>query len=440
MDGHYYLGKTLVQQRRIDEGMVALREAMRVAPDSPWPRIELAECLLKRDDYREAITVLRGKPSLSPHYNLADAHLLLANKMAETKNINERARDHWKFIVAMDDSIPAYKIAKREAHERLVTIEVIREAAARIQGHVHRTPVLTSRAFNERAGCEVFFKCENLQRAGAFKIRGATNKILSLTDDEKQRGVAAFSSGNHAQAVALAAHEAGIKAVIAMPDDAPKAKVAATRGYGAEIVFYDRLKQDREAVAIELARRDGRVLVPPYDDYLILAGQATCGLELVEEVRDLDCLLTPCSGGGLFAGVSTAAKALNPNIRCFPVEPDTADDTRQSFLKGKRVTIPPPPTIADGLRVQSPGAITFPILQKTAEDVLTVSDEEIIETIKFFLFRMKLLVEPSGAAAAAAVLTGKLPRDARRVGVVVSGGNIDAELLSEFLIPKAASA
>lgn len=322
----------------------------------------------------------------------------------------------------------------------MLTIELIKEAAARMSGHVHRTPVLTSRAFNERAGCEVFFKCENLQRAGAFKIRGATNKILSLTDEEKQRGVAAFSSGNHAQAVALAAHEAGIKAVIAMPDDAPKAKVAATRGYGAEIVFYDRLKQDREAVAIELARRDGRVLVPPYDDYLILAGQATCGLEFVEEVRDLDCLLTPCSGGGLFAGVSTAAKALNQNIRCFPVEPDTADDTRQSFLKGKRVTIPPPPTIADGLRVQSPGAVTFPILQKTAEDVLTVSDDEIIETIKFFLFRMKLLVEPSGAAAAAAVLTGKLPRDARRVGVVVSGGNVDAELLSEFLTPKAASA
>ena len=167
-----------------------------------------------------------------------------------------------------------------------------------------------------------------------------------------------------------------------MPDDAPKAKVAATRGYGAEIVFYDRLKQDREAVAIEIAERDGRVMVPPYDDYPILAGQATCGLEFLEEVPDLDCLLAPCSGGGLFAGVSTAAKAINPQIRCFPVEPDTADDTRQSFLKGERVSIPPPPTIADGLRVQSPGTLTFPMLQKTAEDVLTVSDDEIIETIK----------------------------------------------------------
>src|ERR1043166_86436 len=318
----------------------------------------------------------------------------------------------------------------------MLTLDAIKEAAARIKGHVHRTPVITSRSFNEISGKEVFFKCENLQRAGAFKIRGATNKILSLSDEQKQHGVAAFSSGNHAQAVALASREAGIRAVIAMPTDAPKAKVAGTRGYGAEIVFYDRLKQDREAVAIEIAERDGRVMVPPYDDYQILAGQATCGLEFVEEVPDLDCLLTPCSGGGLFAGVSTAAKALNPQIRCFAVEPDSADDTRQSFLKGERVSIPPPPTIADGLRVQSPGTLTFPILQKTAEDVLTVSDDEIIETIKFFLFRMKLLVEPSGAAAAAAVFTGKLPRDTKRVGVVISGGNIDAELLSEFLLQK----
>lgn len=315
----------------------------------------------------------------------------------------------------------------------MLTIELIKEAAARINGRIHRTPVMTSRSFNERAGREVFFKCENLQRAGAFKIRGATNKILSLTEAEKRRGVAAFSSGNHAQAVALASREAGIRAVIAMPDDAPKAKVAATRGYGAEIIFYDRLSQDREQVAIEIAERDGRVMVPPYDDYLILAGQGTCGLEFLEDVPDLDCLLAPCSGGGLFAGVSTAAKAINPRIRCFAVEPDSADDTRQSFLKGERVSIPPPPTIADGLRVQSPGALTFPVLQKTAEGVLTVSDDEIIETIKFFLFRMKLLVEPSGAAAAAAVLHHKLPEDVKRVGVILSGGNIDAELLSRLL-------
>jgi threonine dehydratase len=315
----------------------------------------------------------------------------------------------------------------------MLTLKLIEEAADRIQGRVHQTPVLTSRTFNERAGCEVFFKCENLQRAGAFKIRGATNKILALTEEEKRRGVAAFSSGNHAQAVALASREAGVSAVIAMPEDAPKAKVAATRGYGAEIVFYDRHKQDREAVAIEIAQRDGRVLVPPYDDLMILAGQGTCGLEFIEEWPDLDAMLTPCSGGGLFAGVSTAAKAMKTRIRCFPVEPDTADDTRQSFLKGERVSIPPPPTIADGLRVQSPGTLTFPILQQTAEDVLVVSDAEIMETMKFFLFRMKLLVEPSGAAAAAAVLHGKLPKDAKRVGVVLSGGNIDPDLLTKIL-------
>jgi threo-3-hydroxy-L-aspartate ammonia-lyase len=316
----------------------------------------------------------------------------------------------------------------------MLNVEKIKEAAARIDGRIHRTPVVTSRLFNERAGCEVFFKCENLQRAGAFKIRGATNKILSLTEAEKRRGVAAFSSGNHAQAVALASREAGVSAVIAMPDDAPKAKVAATREYGAEIIFYDRQKQDREAVAIEISKRDGRVMVPPYDDYFILAGQGTCGLEFLEEVPDLDCLLTPCSGGGLFAGVSTAAKALSPSIRCFAVEPDTADDTQRSFRKGERVSIGPPPTIADGLRVQSPGALTFPILQQTAEDVLTVSDEEIIEAMKFMLMRMKLLVEPSGAAAAAAVLHRKLPENVKRVGVVLSGGNIDAEFLSKLLV------
>jgi threonine dehydratase len=316
----------------------------------------------------------------------------------------------------------------------MLNLEKIREAAARINGHIHRTPVLTSRLFNERAGCEVFFKCENLQRAGAFKIRGASNKILSLTDEEKRRGVAAFSSGNHAQAVALASREAGVSAVIAMPDDAPKSKVAATREYGAEIIFYDRQHQDRETVAIEISQRDGRVMVPPYDDYLILAGQGTCGLEFLEEVPDLDCLLTPCSGGGLFAGVSSAAKALNPRVRCFAVEPETADDTQQSFRKGERVAIGPPPTIADGLRVQSPGVLTFPILQQTAEDVLTVSDDQIVDTMKFILSRMKLLVEPSGAAAAAAVLNRKLPSNVKRAGVVLSGGNIDAEFLAALLL------
>ena len=315
----------------------------------------------------------------------------------------------------------------------MLNIDSILDARERIAARIHRTPVITSRQFNEVAGKEVFFKCENFQRAGAFKIRGATNKIQSLTADEKRQGIVAFSSGNHAQAVAVAGREAGARVLVAMPEDAPAAKVAATRGYGAEIVFYDRRKQDREAFALDLAERERAVMVPPYDDYFILAGQGTCGLELVEDVPDLDCVLTPCSGGGLFAGVATAAKGLNPRIKCYPVEPDTAADTRQSLLKGERVSIPPPPTIADGLRVTIPGKLTFPIIQRLADDVLTVTDEEIIATVKFILFRMKMLVETSGATAAAAVMFKKLPADVKRVGVVLSGGNIDPDQLKKLL-------
>lgn len=315
----------------------------------------------------------------------------------------------------------------------MLTTDLIHEARERITSRIYRTPVVTSRQFDEAAGKQVFFKCENLQRAGAFKIRGATNKIRSLTDDEKSRGIVAFSSGNHAQAVALAGREAGVRVLVAMPEDAPKLKVAATRDYGAEIIFYDRHKEDRQQFALDLAKRERLVMVPPYDDYLILAGQATCGLELLEEVPELDCVLTPCSGGGLFAGVATAARMMNPRIRCFPVEPSTADDTRQSFLKGERVSIPPPTTIADGLRVQIPGALTFPIVQQLAEDVLTVTDEEILETLRFVLTRMKLLVETSGVCAAAAVMFRKLPADVKRVGVILSGGNIDPEQLVTVL-------
>ena len=315
----------------------------------------------------------------------------------------------------------------------MLNFQSIREARERIATRIHQTPVITSRQFNDVAGREVFFKCENFQRAGSFKIRGATNRIQSLTPAEKRQGIVAFSSGNHAQAVALAGREADVRALIAMPEDAPAAKVAATRGYGAEIVFYDRHTQDREAFAMELAEREGLIMVPPYDDELILAGQATCGLELMEEVPDLDCVLAPCSGGGLFAGMATAAKEFNPTIRCYPVEPEDADDTRQSFLKGRRVSIAPPPTIADGLRVQIPGKLTFPIVQQLADDVLTVSDEEIIETLRFMLFRMKMLVEASGAAAAAAVMFKKLPADATRIGVILSGGNIDPDVLIRLI-------
>ena len=321
----------------------------------------------------------------------------------------------------------------------MLTLELIKEAHARIESSIHRTPVITSRAFNEAATAaagakrSVFFKCENLQRAGAFKMRGATNKIRSLNLEERQRGVVAFSSGNHAQAVALAAREAKTRAIVVMPADAPQFKITATRGYGAEVVLFDRQREDREAITRGIAEREGLVIVPPYDDYLVMAGQGTCALELLEDVPDLDGIVTPCSGGGLFAGASTAARSLNPKILCFAVEPELANDTQRSFLKGERVQIPPPSTIADGLRVQTPGALTFPLLQKTAEDVLTVSDEELILALKFMLFRMKTLVEPSGAAGAAAVLFNKLPPDVKRVGVVLSGGNIDPEALARLL-------
>jgi threo-3-hydroxy-L-aspartate ammonia-lyase len=315
----------------------------------------------------------------------------------------------------------------------MLTLDLIKQAAGRIAGRVHRTPVMTSRSFNEAAGCDVFFKCENLQRAGAFKARGATNKILSLTEAEKRRGVIAVSSGNHAQAVALAAREAGVRAVVCVPNDAPKMKVAAARGYGADIRVFDRQKDDRDAFGREIAEREGLVMVPAYDDYFIMAGQGTCGLEFLEEIPDLDVVVTPCSGGGLFAGVSTAAKSIKPSLKCYAVEPESANDTQQSVAKGERVKIPPPPTIADGLRVQTPGALTFPITRANADAVLTVSDEEIITTMRFMLFRTKLLIEPSGVAAAAAVFNRKIPSDCQRVGVVLSGGNVDSELLSHIL-------
>jgi threonine dehydratase len=314
----------------------------------------------------------------------------------------------------------------------MLTPELIREARAAVAPHVHRTPVMSSRAFNRAAGREVWFKCENFQRAGSFKMRGATNKILSLDSGERARGVAAFSSGNHAQAVALAARDAGARAVIVMPEDAPRSKVAATREYGAEVVFYDRQRDDREGVARDVAERGGFVLVPPYDDYHVMAGQGTCALELLEEVTDLEAIVMPCGGGGLFAGASTAAKDINSRIRCFAVEPETGDDTRQSFLAGERVGIPPPPTIADGARVQTPGALTFPFVQRNAEDVLTVSDEELVEAMKFLLFRLKILVEPTGALGAAAALFNKLPANIRRIGVVISGGNVDADALARL--------
>jgi len=316
----------------------------------------------------------------------------------------------------------------------VITLDDVRAAAGRLRDRIHRTPVITCRSFDEATGYSVFFKCENVQRAGSFKIRGALNKLLSLSAAERARGVVAFSSGNHAQGVALAARIVGTSAVIVMPSDAPRLKLAATRGYGAEVVFYDRQKEDREAIARRLEAETGRVLVPPYDDPAIMAGQGTAALELFEDVPVLDALLTPVGGGGLMAGCSTVAKAVDPATHVFGVEAETANDTWLSLQKGERVTIPPPPTIADGIRNLSPGRLTFPVLQKNLEGILLVSDEEIVQALRFLLFRAKLLVEPTGAVPAAALLAGKLtlPKGAR-VGVVLSGGNVDPDVLADLL-------
>ena len=316
----------------------------------------------------------------------------------------------------------------------MITLEDVRAAARRLSDRIHRTPVVTCRSFDDATGYSVFFKCENLQRAGSFKIRGALNKLLTLSEAERARGVVAFSSGNHAQGVALAARMVGTSAVIVMPTDAPRLKLAATRGYGAEVVFYNRQKEDREAIARRLVAETGRVLVPPYDDPAIMAGQGTAALELFEDVPVLDALLTPVGGGGLMAGCSTVAKAVDPATHVFGVEAETANDTWLSLRKGERVTIPPPPTIADGIRNLSPGQLTFPVLQKNLEGVLLVGDEEIVQALRFLLFRAKVLVEPTGAVPAAALLAGKLalPKGAR-VGVVLSGGNVDPDVLADLL-------
>jgi threo-3-hydroxy-L-aspartate ammonia-lyase len=313
----------------------------------------------------------------------------------------------------------------------MLTFENILQARERLQGVAHRTPVLTSRQFNEQAGCEVFFKAENLQRVGAFKFRGAYNKLAALGADGRRHGVLAFSSGNHAQAVALAAKLFGIPAVIVMPQDAPEIKVCATRGYGAEIIFYDRYGESREALGQRLCAERGLTLVPPFDDELIMAGQGTAALELLEEVPDLDALLVPVSGGGLISGCATAAK--RPSLRVIGVEPEAGNDTWLSLQRGERVEIPVPKTIADGLQVNAPGKLTFPIIQALVERILLVSDEEMIATLRFMLEQMKVLVEPSGAVGAAALFHHKFDLTAQRVGVILSGGNVDLARLAQWL-------
>ena len=305
-----------------------------------------------------------------------------------------------------------------------VTGADIEAASRRIAGRVHRTPVMTSRLFNEAAGLECFFKCENLQRGGAFKIRGATNFLHLLPPTDLQHGVVAFSSGNHAQAVAIAARDLGISATIVMPNDAPAAKLEATRSYGAKVVQFDRLREDREAITRRVAAEAGAALVPPFDHPWIMAGQGTLMLEFLEETGPVDAVAVCIGGGGLIAGCAIAAKHLNPKMRVFGIEPELANDTHLSLQRGERVEIPPPATIADGLRSPKPGAFTFPIVQSHVERVMLVSEDEIRATMEFLRSRLKIVVEPSGAVAAAAVLYGKLPAGVQRVGIVISGGNL----------------
>lgn len=311
-----------------------------------------------------------------------------------------------------------------------VTFADVAAAAERIKGIARRTPVFTSRTFNGLTGVEAFFKCENFQPGGAFKIRGGANAVLSIPEADRARGVVAFSSGNHAQAVAIAARHCGIPATIVMPDDAPATKVEATRGYGARVVVYDRMKEDRIALGKKIAAETGATLVPPFDHPAVIAGQGTAAMELLEEVPDLDALVVCMSGGGLISGCAVAAKHLRPSIRIFGVEPEDANDIYLSLRAGHRVTIPPPRTIADGLRVQTPGELTFPIIQELVEDVVLVSDDEIRAAMKFALLRMKIVAEPSGATATAAVLHGKVPKGLGKVGIIVSGGNVDYDLLA----------
>jgi threonine dehydratase len=315
----------------------------------------------------------------------------------------------------------------------MIGIDDVRAAAARLSGVAHRTPVLTSRTLDEQVGASVFLKAECLQRGGAFKFRGAYNMISSLSDGARRRGVAAYSSGNHAQAVAIASRLLGSSAVILMPADTPPAKLAATRGYGAEVITYDRYTEDREAMGAALAQERGLTLVPPYEHPAIMAGQGTAALELLDEVPDLDLLLAPVGGGGLVAGCATAAKAVRPGIRVVGVEPEAGDDTLRSLQAGERVRIETPRTIADGQQADIPGALTFAVNSRLLDGIELVSDAEILAAMAFLFDRMKLVTEPSGASAVGALMAGRITAAGLRVGVVVSGGNVGVARFCELL-------
>lgn len=309
----------------------------------------------------------------------------------------------------------------------LPTAADVRAAADRLRGVAHRTPVMTSRTLNERLGASVFFKCENLQRGGAFKFRGAYNAVSQLTDEERARGVLAYSSGNHAQAVALTGRLLGVQTVIVMPRDAPAAKIEGTRGYGAEVVLYDKEGRTREEIAAELQRERGMSLVPPYDNANVVAGQGTATLELLEETGPLDAVLTPCGGGGLLSGSALIAGEMAPGCRVIGVEPELADDATRTFRTGTLQTVRNPPTIADGLRTPSLGNITFPLVRANVSDMRTVTEAGIVEAMRFLWTRMKIVVEPSGAVPLAALLADPEAFRGMRVGIVLSGGNVDLD-------------
>ena len=312
-----------------------------------------------------------------------------------------------------------------------VTYADVEAAAARLEGVAHRTPVATSSSFDTLAGCEAYFKCENLQRMGAFKFRGAYNALAQLEGEQRRRGVVAFSSGNHAQAVALAGRLLGIPATIVMPADAPAVKVAATRGYGAEVALYDRAKgESREQLAERIAREKGAAVVPPFDHAHVIAGQGTAAKELIEDVGPLDYLFVCCGGAGLLSGCAIAASHLSPGIKVVGVEPAAGDDAARSFRTRQLVHIDVPQTIADGARTQSLGALTFPLVLRHVHDIITVTDEELVAAMRFLWERMKLVVEPTGALATAGVLKGAIDVRDRRVGIILSGGNVDLKAIA----------
>lgn len=314
-----------------------------------------------------------------------------------------------------------------------VTYEDVCAAAMRLAEVAHLTPVMTSKTANQLTGAQLFFKCENFQRMGAFKFRGAFNALAQLSEEQRQLGVVAFSSGNHAQAIALAGQLLNISTTIVMPQDAPPIKIAATKGYGGEVVFYNRYTEDRETIGEKLAQERGLTLIPPFNHPHIIAGQGTAAKELIEQAGPLDILLVCLGGGGLISGSAIATKALNPNCLVIGVEPEAGNDAQQSFRKGKIVKIATPKTIADGAQTQALGHYTFALIQALVDDIVTVSDPQLVSTMKFFAERMKMLVEPTGCLAAAAALEGIVQTKGKRVGIIVSGGNIDLKQFAQLI-------